>query len=160
MILNLNFRFCWYLVMRKIVRRNPLLAFKCFILLFMISSPKNIFHVLNILFTSNNISHSNCYVSLTLWGDWVCESLVSPSDGFSGFSAYPKPPSWTLEGFQNFHYWLSGARFPITSKLSQKVAFSHQIGCSIEWIVFAEASPPSHYSNGEQWVVWRFCCII
>ena len=92
MILNFYFRFCWYLVMRKIVRRNPLLAFKCFILLFMISSPNNIFHVQNILSTSNNISHSNCYVSLTLWGDWVCESLVPPQMAFLVFRLIPNHP--------------------------------------------------------------------
>ena len=54
--------------------------------------PNNVFHVQNILSTSNNISHSNCYVSLTLWGDWVCESLVPPQMAFLVFRLIPNHP--------------------------------------------------------------------
>ena len=73
-----------HLVMRKRMRRKPRLALKRLIFFF-IFFLLDIYLLQNSLFTSNNISHSNCYVrELSLW-----KPAFPPQMGFLLFRLIP-----------------------------------------------------------------------
>ena len=114
--------------MRKRMRRKPRLALKRLIFFF-IFFLLDIYLLQNSLFTSNNISHSNCYVrELSLW-----KPAFPPQMGFLLFRLIP---TFTTNAVLYTFNFLN-----IVKKSVLQVTFSQQNSCSIEWIVFAEGSP-------------------
>ena len=108
-----------HLVMRKRMRRKPRLALKRLIFFF-IFFLLDIYLLQNSLFTSNNISHSNCYVrELSLWKPAFSLRWVFCFFGLS----LPSPPMLLLYTF-NF--------LNIVKKSVLQVTFSQQNSCSIE----------------------------
>ena len=109
-----------HLVMRKRMRRKPRLALKRLIFFFMFFL-LDIYLLQNSLFTSNNISHSNCYVrELSLWKPAFPTQM--------GFLLFRLIPTFTTNATA-VHFQLSKY---CENKSVLQVTFSQQNSCSIE----------------------------
>ena len=142
------------LVMRKMRRRKPRLAFKCFIFSFFMLFFSSIFHCCKNLFSQVTIFPARILV----WGNWVCGSLLFPLRWlfcFFGLSLQPPPmPLFTFK-FLKFSlptwYW---------QKLFCTLSHHQTSVARLSELCLRKALLLPYYSNGGHWVLCRFGCII